>query len=207
MSKSKPWLKDRSKDKRKRNIRPLRDRILIVCGGEQTEKKYFEAFPVKKDVVIVDVKGIGADPITLLKKTLRIKDQGVSDDSAYNQVWLVIDKDDFPDDLFNNVINSAEANKVRVAYSNQAFELWYLLHFEFLNTSIDRQRYCTKLSSLLDHEYKKNDEDIYTKLKGKQYDAICRAKKLLGAFDRINPAKNDPSTTVHKLVECLNEFL
>jgi len=48
---------------------------------------------------------------------------------AFDEVWCVFDKDDFPDQDFNQAIVLASAKGFRVAYSNQAFEYWLLLHF------------------------------------------------------------------------------
>ena len=73
---------------------------------------------------------------------------------------------------FNSAITLARNNGIDVAYSNDAFELWYLLHFHFYNTGISRQDYQNMLTKLLGHEYKKNSETIYEKLKDKQQDAI-----------------------------------
>ena len=43
--------------------------------------------------------------------------------------------------LVNKAINDATANDLKVAWSNEAFELWYLLHFIFLDTAITRKAY------------------------------------------------------------------
>lgn len=36
----------------------------------------------------------------------------------YNQIWCVFDKDDFPDYDFNRTICKAEANNMKVTFSN-----------------------------------------------------------------------------------------
>jgi hypothetical protein len=108
---------------------------------------------------------------------------------------------------FNSAITLARNNGIDVAYSNDAFELWYLLHFNFYNTGISRQRYQNMLTNKLGHEYKKNSETIYEELKDKQQDAIKHAKLLLQKYDRPNPETDNPSTTVHLLVEELNSFI
>ncbi len=63
------------------------------------------------------------------------------------------------------------------------------------------------LTKLLRHEYKKNSETIYEELKSKQHDAIQHAKRLLIEYERPNPESDNPSTTVHLLVEELNSFI
>jgi len=48
---------------------------------------------------------------------------------------------------------------------------------------------------------------IYEELKDKQQNAIKHAKRLLQKYDRPNPETDNPSTTVHLLVEELNSFI
>lgn len=73
----------------------------------------------------------------------------------YDQCWVVFDKDDFPDRDFNRAIGMAEAGGMRVAYSNQAFEYWFLLHYNLVQGPMHRNQYETKLSGLLGFSYNK----------------------------------------------------
>jgi hypothetical protein len=82
----------------------------------------------------------------------------------------------------------------------------YLLHFHYYQTGITRAQYITKLSNLLNRPYHKNDPEIYSTLLLRQSDAIHNAKRLLAQCDPIFPAHDNPSTTVHCLVEELNKF-
>ena len=108
---------------------------------------------------------------------------------------------------FNSAINLASNNGINVAYSNDAFEVWYLLHFNYYNTPISRKYYQNMLTKLLGHKYEKNSQKIYEELKDKQQDAIKHAKRLLQEYDRPNPETDNPSTTVHLLVEELNSVI
>lgn len=106
---------------------------------------------------------------------------------------------------FNQALRLAKHHGIRVAYSNQAFELWYLLHFHYYNTALRRQDYMSKLTECLYFKYEKN-LDIYDVLEPYQPEAIRNATKLLNSYgDRHDPARDDPSTTVHELVQELNE--
>ena len=87
------------------------------------------------------------------------------------------DKDDFPKGQFNTAIQMAESYGFHVAYSNEAFELWYLLHFEYLTAGINRSQYRTKLTKHMKKKYRKSDSDMYKKLLNRQKKAIHRAKK------------------------------
>nr|WP_256439726.1 RloB family protein [Candidatus Chloroploca mongolica] len=90
------------------------------------------------------------------------------------------------------------------AFSNQAFELWYLLHFDFHHTAISRSDYGDRLARRLTHGYAKNDVQIYTLLYERQATAIANAQRLLACYNPWRPENDDPSTTVHELVEQLN---
>jgi hypothetical protein len=63
------------------------------------------------------------------------------------------------------------------------------------------------LTKLLGYEYKKNSEKIYEELESRQSDAIRNARKLLEQYEPPNPERDNPSTTVHLLVEQLNRFV
>jgi hypothetical protein len=104
-------------------------------------------------------------------------------------------------------ITSAYNNEMHVAYSNEAFELWYLLHFHFYNTGISRDSYKSKLTKLLKHKYEKNSTKIYEKIKSRQPDAIKNATNLLSQYDPHRPEKDNLSTTVHFLAQCLNALI
>ena len=82
-----------------------------------------------------------------------------------------------------------------------------LLHFNYYDTAISRSDYITKLSELLGRRYKKNSETIYEEIERRQNDAIRNAQKLLEQYSPPNPAQDNPSTTVHLLVEQLDRFV
>jgi hypothetical protein len=76
---------------------------------------------------------------------------------------------------------------MEVAYSNEAFELWYVIHFEFLNTGIPRSDYEKKLAQKLGHKYQKNSNTIYDEISELQPTAIRNAERLLAEYNPINP--------------------
>ena len=195
--------------KRKAKIRELREKFLIVCEGEKTEPNYFKSFPVKMDLVDISVFGEGANTNSLVEITLqRIKD-AYNNGTPYNQAWCVFDKDSFSDNNFNTAIFRANSKKIKVAYSNEAFELWYILHYQLQSTGISRKQYKGILTKLLGRKYEKNDEHIYEELKKLQKQAIKNAKRLLAEkyCKGDTPAKQNPTTTVQKLVQELNKYI
>jgi hypothetical protein len=206
--KKKPWNKNSYFLKRRVNFRELREKILIVCEGERTEPNYFEGFKVNKQIVKVDISGTGYNTVSLVDEAIRLKTESESKREPYNQTWCVFDKDSFSDNDFNCAIKKALDNKIKTAYSNEAFELWYLLHFHYYNTAITREQYMEKLSGQLNRKYKKNDPRMYNELLDKQSIAIRNAKNLLNAFtNNMTYSRRNPSTEVYLLVEELNKFI
>jgi hypothetical protein len=178
---------------RKVDIREVKQRFLIVCEGAKTEPNYFKSFRVP--TVVIEVQGLGENPSRLVESAKELKSQ---DD--FDQVWCVFDRDSWTEQDFNNAIQNANSKGFGVAYSNKAFELWYILHFEFLNAGIPRSDYLDKLTSRFGRKYEKNSETIYDELIDKQAIAIKNAIKLLNSYEPCNPVKDNPSTTVHLLV-------
>jgi RloB-like protein len=176
------------------------ERFLIVCEGVKSEPNYFRSFRVTS--ASIKVVGLGLNTRGLVEKALEL-----GQDEDYNQIWCVFDRDSFPTAHFNAALELAAHHQIKVAYSNEAFELWYLLHFHYYNTAMVRSEYIGKLSELLGMPYKKNLENIYDQLRLRQEVALKNAKRLLGQYRPLNPAIANPSTTVHQLVEQLNRFV
>lgn len=213
--------------KRKVNCRPERKRFLIICEGKETEPNYFEAFQkIGRDTQTATIKIIAesAVGITIVERAKKEKDQ----DGSYgeDEVWCVFDRDAKKENNnqqnFNEAIRLAIEKKLNLAISNDAFELWFLLHYEYYESETHRSDLKEMLSSKtrLGEKYEKNCEDMYEKLKNKQANAIKNAKNLLSSYDiepenlahltlkeRTRIHNKNPSTTVYKLVEKLNEVI
>ncbi len=97
--------------------------ILIVCEGENTEPSYFRQFRLSS--ATIKAVGEGYNTISLVQRAVAL-----AQEKKYDQVWCVFDKDDFSANDFNNAIVLAENNNFGVAYSNQAFEYWIILHLD-----------------------------------------------------------------------------
>lgn len=181
-----------------------RKTFLIVCEGTKTEPNYFRSFEVLS--AKVEIRGTGRNTLSLVHYAERILDER---DEEFDEVWLVFDKDSFSSVSFNNAVFFCQAHHdkgFRVAYSNEAFELWYLLHFELITKPISRFNYNAMLSKRMKTYYKKNLPNMYQQLLPRQPLAIENAK-LLYEKRSNSPAKDNPSTTVFQLVEELNSHL
>lgn len=193
--------KRKSSDRRPGQARPA-ETFLIVCEGERTEPNYFRAFRPAGDICRVEVRGEGYNTLSLVRKAMEY-----AEEESYDQVWCVFDRDSFPLQSFNDALELARQQGFHVAYSNEAFELWYLLHFDYYDTGISRSSYIERLHVPLGRRYQKNDRQMYQQLLAKQSDAIRNARRLLSQYDPKDPARNNPSTTVFELVEALNQYL
>ena len=185
--------------------------ILIVCEGERTEPNYFDQFEVTN--ITIDPRGIGDNTVRLVEYA--IKESKTND---YDQVWCVFDKDSFPNQNFNRAVELAKNENFGIAYSNESFELWYILHFEYLNSQITRDQYIKKLNNIFKSKkdegfpdsYKKNDPNIYRILKPYQHVALKNAQNLSNNYESElipSSATQCPVTYVYKLVEELNRWI
>lgn len=190
--------------------------ILIFTEGEKTEPNYFNKFRIYP--VNLRVFGRGLSPSNLVKSVSKdvskelvsySRKQRMNPKDIDCVVWCVFDRDLFTKEDFNNAISKVQAKGYRVAFSNEAFELWYYLHFCYHEAGSQRDWYCDRLSELLGIEYKKNADDVYDVLYSRQREAIKHAKKLWKEKLKEGnpPADMNPCTTVVALVEYLNRFL
>jgi len=179
----------------------LRPRLLIVCEGAKTEPNYFLAFKVTNEVY-----GKGLNTVSLIAEAERRNRQ----EGPFDQIWCVFDRDSFPADDFNRAIELAASKKFRVAYPNEAFELWYLLHFCYVDTALHRSQYAEKLEECLGRKYKKHDSEIYELLqaKGDEPQAVRFAERLrLHHSPELPCSHRNPETTVDLLVQDLRRIL
>lgn len=193
---------------RRQGVREIKQSFLIVCEGEKTEPDYFKAF--RMTAATVKAVGQAMNTMTLVNKAISIREADRQKKRVYDQCWVVFDKDDFPANDFNQAIKLAEKNGFHVAYSNQAFEYWFLLHYNLYTGPIHRNQYkdmLTKLTGLLYNKTEGFGATMYNLLLTRQQQAIKNADAVLAQISHGNPAEEESSTTVHKLVVELNKFL
>jgi RloB-like protein len=196
-------------------IRDERETLIIACEDSVSAPLYFLTIfaGLKKNheiaassLVIANHKH--TDPCGVLQDLLNHPNY-----QDFDHQWIVIDRDaertnggGHSLENFNQAITSTDSKNIRVAYSNPCFEIWYLLHFEYRNTAMDRDELIEKL--VRDIQYKKNElPDLNQE---QQNTAINNAQNLINSWNDIqgitNPATDNPSTTVHELVILLNRF-
>jgi hypothetical protein len=125
---------------------------------------------------------------------------------------VVFDKDDFKKSDFNEAIRKAEELGYIVAWSNESFELWFLLHFIYIDCAIKRSEYIKKLKEIIEKEsknkytYEKNSEDNFNIIMqyGSLKEAVSRSNKLLDIHKHETSfANKNPATNVVEIVETL----
>lgn len=188
---------------------------ILIVGEGQTEKLYFESFPV----LTLTVKAInlkGQSKLKLIEATDSIVDDS---DIKFDEVWCVFDMDikqgekELAD--YDNAIESGYSKGYKVAYSNDCFEVWFYLHYHYNDQKNHRKFYYKQLGEKWGCNYEKDGKrydfclKTYSLLESdknaSQEEAIKRAKKLYKDQKTLNYHKQNPVTLVYELVEFLNE--
>jgi len=223
--------KQKKKDlERKKENRKTRAKIIIACEDGVSAPTYFQMMIDKLikernispySIVIVPHDG-RTHPTGVLDNLKNYKEDGLSY-KDFDERWIVIDRDanykggGHTAEDFNNAFIKARRLKAKVAYANDSFELWYLLHFEYRTTAIMRDEIIKKVISYLKNVDKnifrflnednfkteKYNKQIFKVLEDLQPIAIKNAKKLLESYNPHNPGKDNPSTNIYELVEIL----
>ena len=193
---------------------------LIVTEGTQTEPMYFEAIRQEinqhyRDRIQLEIHGEGDNTLSLLERAKsRVRNSGL----IYKHVWIVYDTDDFPAERINqtetdcNVLSQANEETIyHAVWSNQCIELWFMLHFNYVDADLHRSEYYPKLSEWLQNigqgEYAKNRRDIYSVLRPYLDTAIRNARKLDERNQGRTPAGSAPGTKVYELLALLRPYL
>lgn len=185
--------------------------FLIICEGENTEPEYFKAIPAEN--TSIKIIGLGSSRTTLVECAFNISQE---EDYQGMEVWCVFDMDYKGDNAnikadFNEAVELAKKYDFYTAYSNDAFELWLVLHYKIIEGEFLRFDYYRMLSELWDVNYEKTSKKlsfcktIYERLekddRASQNVAIERAKKLYEDQSDLAYCDQNPCTKVFILVE------
>lgn len=127
---------------------------------------------------------------------------------------VVFDQDSFGKEKFNTAIKMAQTKGYIVAWSNECFELWFLLHFHYYCTDLTRGEYFKKLGEILSdksgkkQKYQKENSANFEWLMeyGSLKEAIKNSEKLLlQSCHEKSYAKRKPATNVVEIVKLLLE--
>lgn len=220
--------------------------FIIFCEDEISEPIYFKYFETSI-IKVNPVKNQKSKIDNVFNAICHCIDQGLMDSKDEllclrkedTHVWCVFDRDreettskrHIGNISFNEAIETAKARGIKVAWSNDAFELWVLLHFEDVDFEDEnykkRKAYYDRLTKIFKSLPNPN-EDLVKALKHKSFsykqdlkhknnfrnivrneiisktkDAIKRAKVLEKYHEMTNKHnhKKSPCTYIHHLVE------
>ena len=195
-----------NKGQKPRGARRTR-RVLILCEDEKSSRDYFASFPYKPDQIEIDCVGTGMNTDSLMKDAISRKQKALKLGEPYERIWVVFDKDDFPASNFGRAFDLARGHReITACWSNECFELWYLLHFFYRDTGISRHAIFKEVSKRTDRKYEKSDEELFELLKPLQETALKNARRLAIENEANAEQRRNPSTGIHELVEFLREF-
>ena len=189
--------------------KPLQKTMLIVCEGKNTEVDYFDKFQIP-GITIVPV-GTGLSTTKLVREVEGIKERELKRKKLkkFDEIWVVFDKDDNND--FEEAITLAKTLKYKVAYSNQAFEYWFVLHFiDHQGGGMPRTDYAEKINEHLkphgaeyDPKSKHVSDDMFDILMVSMQVAYDRSSKLLVSKKKQSKEYEESITTVHNLIHSI----
>ncbi|WP_108425462.1 RloB family protein [Flagellimonas amoyensis] len=150
-----PW-KIKESDERKEDMLKT---YIIFCEDSVSEPVYFKYFETKKIKVNL-VPNQKSSMHNVLKAVAHCRAQGMIDENEGDDwsltedanVWCVFDRDKNSNGAdnesgnieFDEAIAHAKRRGIKVAWSNDSFELWVLLHFE--EVQITDENVCHRLS-------------------------------------------------------------
>lgn len=191
----------------------VRDEFLVLTNGKRTEKNYFEAVRSNyKSIFKISVKFMNDDPVALVDHAIGMK-------NARNRVWCVFDKDEFPTDSVEPAIKTAKDNGIGIAFSNMAFEVWLIDHFERCYTEKTAEKLIADFDRILRVKgytkgYAKEDKQMITDVLMPRLDeAVHNADVVMQnrvlKYKEYRKDDNYPFcdwnsfTNVHKLIDAL----
>lgn len=221
MSNKPPKKSDENKHWRK----PRRDRgslispeyHLILTEGTKTELLYFKGLKKavnQKYTGRIEIIGLGegANTLTILETAEKVQRRS---GGKYRHIWIVYDKDDFPEDDFDNayfrcqeLFSSNNMTTYHTLWSYECIELWFLLHFEYLQSNLHRDFYYPKPTKYIRTKYQKNSLNMFGVLYPYLNYAIRNAKRLLQNYpEGLAPSQCAPETSIYEIFEKLKDYL
>lgn len=193
--------------RRRGSFRESMHRILVVCEGRETERRYLESFrqEVRNPRVRLTIARETGVPLTVVTEAIRLKDD--AEQSAkrerdvnlrYDDVWAVFDVDEHP--KLAEACELADKNGIQLAVSNPCFELWALLHFQEQRAHIERHKARAAVQSHMPGYDKHLD---FPKMHPGYMAAVRRAGGLAGEAARHGAPRRNPTTEVYRLTELI----
>lgn len=193
---------------RRKSTRELNKKVMIYCEGE-TEKQYFDMLSKKYSKTTVTSKRISVktkvmgnkNPLNLVKEAIRTLEH----DRRKNHIdlaYVVFDNDDHSDGEISEAMQLAERNKLEVIYSNTAFDLWILLHFEPVYRYMTKQNIYDKLTekfNVVSYQNELKGKDLSKFIEDLVIVAFKNAERVIADGNKVrNCIKVNPFVNLHK---------
>jgi hypothetical protein len=204
-----------NRGRKKRNIAKRRveqKAVLIALEDTKSAKYYFDTLLKDKKLrgEVIIAKHLGSNPKRVLEALNRHKKR--NNKQKFEKEWIVVDRDEWKESEFSGTIKDAKKSGICVSFSNEAYELWLLLHFERVEDSIGRKDLKKRVDEYFQKYFKKSylksSSDVYNLLIGYQKEALKNAKYLVDLHikndGKIYPHKQNPLTMIYQLIVCLN---
>jgi hypothetical protein len=161
--------------------------IVVLCEGE-TEKSYLEAliraYPRIKDHMNVHVFATACNTLSLVDEALYLKDKKQNKSQIRNKIdkrfyekaviidhiWVITDYDNRENGQLTRAYQKAKAQNIGFLWSNVSFEMFLLLHFNYIESNLSNEELNKKLQKQffdkLNIQYNKNKtafEDLIQK--------------------------------------------
>lgn len=188
-------------------------RFLILCEDEKSSLLYFQSFKkdeeIKRKLEAVDIQVIhpyNYSPLGLVNEAKIYIKKAKREQNKYDHVWLVFDKDGHAD--IPKAFEEARQSNINIAFSNNCFEYWVLLHFE--NTSREFNN-CDDIIKYIKNKYIKDYDkckNCFEILKDKMNIAVNNSKKIYKILESDLLEGNKiyelgSSTNIHELVSLI----
>ncbi len=179
----------------------------VVTDTKKTEENYIcglrDSLPQElQGRIVIKVSKAKTDELVKACKELAALEP------QYGEPWVVFDRDRVV--RFNEIIEQANREDVRVGWSNPCIEIWFDAYYGKMHAYHDSVTCCREFGNTFEkktgHEYQKANQQIYKLLKrsGDEAEAIKIAESRLQQYLRDGirkPTDMCPCTTVHHLVD------
>ena len=200
--------------------------ILVVCEDQHTEPTYIRTFGhyFPEHTLYLEVAGVGRDPLGVVLAAIEHRNSlaGLTK-REIDEIWVIFDKDDADYnkariDRFNRAFEVANENTFNIAWSNEVFELWLLLHFIDIDPTVPLPRITVynylknTINNLIGTEvifdgHSNPDIIPYLSSHGSEDKAIKRAEILLLHHAAALPIAANPATKMHLLIKSLRDWI
>lgn len=204
-----------SVSRRGRVLRPLKQTVLILGEGRETEPNYFRQLrlepTVSRHFAVTVKKGPGFSPKAVVEAAIADLKGASFRGKRYDEVWCVLD---FEGQQNLQSLDEARALARRagitICVSHPSFEVWFLAHFARIarafRDSDDVLAYLAKFwRKHCGNEYRKNAEDNYDRIAKRTGEGIKNARWVREVHHKMQKdiAHCNSATEVYLLVEHL----